>query len=90
MGLEIIKGRDFSRTFATDTSSYMINEEALKQMGMQDPIGKSFSVYGKKGIIVGVLKDFHFNSLHQAIEPLVINVNENLNYGNILVRIQPG
>ncbi len=90
MGLKIVEGRDFSRAFATDTNSYIVNEQAIKQMGLKDPIDKSFSVYGNKGVIIGVMKDFHFNSLRQPIEPLVISIDENLNFGNILVRIQPG
>lgn len=90
LGLKISAGRDFSRAFATDTSSFLINEEAKRQMGLKNPVGVSMSVYGRTGIIIGVLKDFHFNSLHQPIQPLVLSVSETLNFGSILVRTQAG
>lgn len=90
MKLQMAYGRDFSRDFATDSSGYMINESALKRIKYANPIGKPFTMWGKKGTIVGVLKDFHFNSLHDPIQPLVIRLREKDDYGNILVRTQAG
>ncbi len=90
MKLEVVAGRDFSRDFATDSSNYLINEAALKRVGYADPIGKPITMWGKKGTIVGILKDFHFNSLHEPIYPLIVRLREKEDYGNILVRTQPG
>jgi hypothetical protein len=90
MKLKMAYGRDYSRDFATDTSNYMINEAALKRIGYADPIGKPLTMWGKKGKIVGILKDFHFNSLHSPIFPLIVRLGENEQYGNILVRTKPG
>jgi putative ABC transport system permease protein len=90
MKLEMAQGRDFSKDFAIDTINYMINETALKRTGYKDPIGKPFTMWGRKGKIVGILKDFHFHSLHDAIEPLVVRMGENIDYGSILIRTQPG
>jgi ABC-type antimicrobial peptide transport system permease subunit len=85
-----LQGRDYSKTFATDSVGYLVNEEALKKIGYTDPIGKLLVFWGKKGTIIGVLKDFHFNSLHEPIKPLVMRLGEKDNYGNALVRIEPG
>jgi hypothetical protein len=89
MRLKIKEGRDFSREFATDTTGYILNESAVARMGITNPIGRQLTCLGKKGPVIGVIKDFHFNSLHQAIAPLVIT------YGvaegnNILVRTAAG
>ncbi len=67
-----------------------MNEAAVKKIGYQNPIGKPLSWGERQGKIIGVLEDFHFASLHQAIEPLVIRLSENQNWGTILVRTQAG
>lgn len=77
MGIELSAGRNFSSEFATDSVNYILNEEALKITGLKDPIGKSFSLMGREGKIIGIAKNFHFKSLHYKIEPLVMNVNAN-------------
>lgn len=82
-------GRDFSRQFA-DSANYLINESALKTIGYKDPIGKPLTFWGTKGTIVGVLKDFHFNSLHVPINPLIIRLSKEKSYGTILIRTEPG
>ncbi len=91
MGLQIIEGRNFSRGVATDSAhAFLINEEALKQIGMEDPIGKSISAWNKKGQIIGVLKDYHTHSLHEPILPVIIDVKEYEGFGVIIVRYEPG
>ena len=89
MKLNLKDGRDFSKDFA-DSASYLVNETAAKKMGYQNPVGRPMSWGDKKGTIIGVLKDFHFNSLHEAIEPLVIRLANNQNWGTILLRTEPG
>ncbi|HVU53499.1 MAG TPA: ABC transporter permease [Puia sp.] len=88
--LQFVSGRDFSRDFATDSVGYLVNESALKKIGYKDPIGKRLTFWGKKGMIVGVLKDFHFNSVHTPIQPLIIRLREQEDWGNALVRIKAG
>ncbi len=90
MNLDLIAGRDFSRDYATDTTAFMVNEMALKQMGMDDPLGKWISAWDKKGPIVGILKDYHTHSLHEPIKPLIVDVKEDLYFGVVLVRTLPG
>lgn len=80
-GLELVRGRSFSRDFPSDAAgAYLINEAAQKALGWDDPIGRDFGREGRdsarpRGKIVGVLKDFHMHSLHLAIMPLYINLD---------------
>jgi len=90
MHLQLAQGRDFSKDFATDSAGYLINESALKIIGYKNPIGKPLTFWQKKGAIIGVLKDFHFNSLHEQINPLVLRLGENIEWGAALVRTEPG
>ncbi len=90
MQLEIAEGRGFSRSIASDTNSFLINEMAVKQMGIEAPIGKWISAWDKKGKIIGILKDYHINSLHQPIKPVIMDVKEDLTFGNLLVKTNVG
>ncbi len=77
-GMEIKEGRNFSREFPTDVDdAYIVNEAAVKNFGWEDPIGKKIIWAGdknKKGFVIGVVKDFHYTSFHQKIEPLVLHM----------------
>jgi putative ABC transport system permease protein len=90
MKLKMAQGRDFSRDFPTDSAGFIVNEAAVKKMGYTDPIGKPVWWGNHQGKIIGVLQDFHFASLHQAIEPLIIRINEDRQYGTVLVRLRAG
>ena len=86
MQATIIAGRDFSEDFA-DSASYIINEKALRVIGYRDPIGMPLTFWNKKGTIVGVVNDFHFNSLHVPIEPLVLRLKRGAG-GYALIRTE--
>ena len=90
MNLEIVKGRGFDRNIRSDSTNFLVNEEAVRQMGLKDPVGTRIAVFDKIGTIVGVLRDYHTNTLHQAIDPLVLDVKEHLNFGTVLVRTEKG
>jgi len=90
MDLQVVKGRDFSPAFGTDSVGYLLNEEAARRVGYKDPIGRRLTFWQKKGTIVGVVKDFHFNSLHDPIRPLVIRCREEEDYGSALIRTRAG
>jgi putative ABC transport system permease protein len=90
MKLKLVQGRDFSRDFPTDSAGFIVNEAAVKKMGYTDPIGKPVWWGDHQGKIIGVLQDFHFASLHQTIEPLIIRINEDRQSGTLLVRLRPG
>ncbi|MFD2571038.1 ABC transporter permease [Spirosoma soli] len=85
-----VKGRDFSPTFGTDSSNYIINETAAKIIGYSDPLGKPLTQWDRPGTIIGVVNDFHYGSLHKPIEPLVIRLGKLYPYETILIRTQPG
>ncbi|MEO6631434.1 MAG: FtsX-like permease family protein, partial [Mucilaginibacter sp.] len=90
MKLELAAGREFSKDFATDSLGYIINESALKRINYANPIGRPLTMWGKKGKIIGILKDFHFNSLHDPIQPLIIRFGEQEQFGTALLRTKPG
>ncbi|HAN19039.1 MAG: hypothetical protein A2X13_11410 [Bacteroidetes bacterium GWC2_33_15] len=75
-GLEIINGRGFSAEYVSDTvNRFVINQTAAKLIGWDDPIGKKFGFdRDNLGIVIGVVKDFNFHSLHLGIEPLAFSV----------------
>ena len=68
------EGRFFSKEYVSDRHNFVLNESAIKAMDIQSPIGKMFNMRGKKGQIVGVVKNFHYQSLHQKIEPLILHI----------------
>jgi len=90
MHLQLAEGRDFSKDFGTDTTAFIVNETAVKKMGYQNPVGKPLWWGKHAGTIIGVVKDFHFASLHQSIEPLIMRLDEARPWGTILVRTQAG
>lgn len=81
LGVEISGGRDFSKEYGTDEQSgFIVNETAVRELEIENPIGQDFEyLYGlpepKRGKIIGVVKDFHYASLHHAVEPLLIHFN---------------
>ena len=87
MNIELRDGRDFSRDLASDSAAYIVNEAAVRIFGYKDPVGMPLTFWQRPGKIIGVTKDFHFNSLHHDIKPLIIRLGENRN-GWVLVRIQ--
>ena len=90
MGMEIVTGRNFSQEFATDdTNAYVLNEMAVKMLGLQEPVGKRITDHFRMYTVIGVLKDFHFKSLHNEISPLAYIVNPQ-NFANFVsIRIHP-
>ena len=100
MGLKLIAGRNFSEEISSDqTDAFIINEAAAKMLGWENPIGKklertSHQFQSASSKVIGVVKDFHYQSLHTAIEPLVMGVRHEMprlffvNY--LTVRIHPG
>ena len=100
MGLELIAGRNFSADFASDEhEAFIINESAAKFLGWENPVGKSLVTSrpqrrSASSKVIGVVKDFHYQSLHHSIEPLVIGLRWNmqnvLSIKHLTVRIDPG
>jgi putative ABC transport system permease protein len=90
-GVKILAGRNFSKSYGTDTSAFLINEAAVKILGLKSPedaVGKPFQYGARNGQIVGVFNDFHFESMHQRILPLVMFIPANPgNYGRLSIKI---
>jgi len=91
MKLQMAEGRDFLPTNPTDsTDAFLINEEAAKQMKMTHPIGQWVQAWQKKGHIIGVVKDYHTQSLHDPIKPILLDIKEGEYFGVIIAKTQPG
>ena len=97
--IEILEGRNFSLDFPTDQrEAFILNEAAVEKFNWSDPIGKEFSltVYTddadvRKGKVIGIVKNFHFQSLYNQLEPLVIYINKHPYYSDFLsVRVRSG
>jgi len=88
LGMEIIEGRNFSDKIQTDvTRAYILNETAVKSIGWEKAVGKPFRVWDEEmGQVIGVVKDFHFKSLHNLIEPLVLKIKPEWTW-NAAVRV---
>ncbi len=73
LGLEVVHGRNFSRELALDSNACLINQTAAKRLGWDDPLGKALSMGNVLPLrVIGVVEDFHFESLHHEVEPLVL------------------
>ena len=96
LGIKIVDGSCFPDSYdgvlkqnEVLSPQVILNQEAIKRMGLKDPVGKQFSPWGdKKGKIIGVVEDFHFESLHSGVEPmLLLPLFDNPSF--IIVRINP-
>ena len=88
--MKILAGRDFSTAFKTDSNNFIVNETMMRTMGMtlNNAIGQPISWGGQDGKVIGVVQDFNFKPIQQAIEPLVLKINR---YGgNVVVRAPEG
>ncbi|HHP7240725.1 MAG TPA: ABC transporter permease [Cyclobacteriaceae bacterium] len=94
LGMELVKGRNFSRDMASDSSGVIINETAMHRLGYSDEVlGKKLTSFGDfmvngmhKFNIIGVVKDFHFKSLKENISPLMLYLNKDPTSSVIAVR----
>ena len=90
MKLQLKEGREFSREYPNDSlDACLINETAARAIGYTQAVGRKIKVNGRQLVIIGVLKDFHFRSLHEPIRPLLMEQGV-YGYGVLVVRTQPG
>ena len=88
--IELINGRNFSDNVVSDeTAAFILNESAVRQLGWTDAVGRSFGYADRKGIVVGVVKDFHSSSLHETIGPVAIHMKTDLVW-NLGLKIRSG
>jgi len=83
MDISLTAGRDFSRKLLTDIgTNVIVNETLVRRMGWSEPIGKQLAAGPNTGRVIGVVKDFHFQSLHKQVEPLVM-MSPSIDYSNL-------
>lgn len=88
MGINMADGRPFSTKFGSDSLNVVFNEAAIAAMGLKDPVGKTIKIWGAPHQIIGVAKNFHFESMHQQVRPLFFKYNSG--NGNLVVKIKAG
>lgn len=93
LGIEFASGRNFDRSRPADrANTFILNESAVKALGLQNPIGEVVILEGNgsitEGEVIGVIKDFNYHSLHQPIRPLAIQLIPAYNY--MLVKLSAG
>ncbi|MBS1597879.1 MAG: ABC transporter permease [Bacteroidetes bacterium] len=96
MNMQMAAGRSFSRNFGDgkygeETSKIIFNEAAIKLMGIKDPVGKTVKLFNRPMQIIGVVKDFHFESLHEPVKPAYMQLEgQNNGWHKIMIRIKGG
>ena len=90
LGLKILAGRNFSKKFATDKQeSVILNQSAVQSLNLKNPIGTKLQIPGNRKVsVIGVVRDFHIQSLHNKINPLLIYINPEM-YLLSAVKIKP-
>jgi putative ABC transport system permease protein len=93
MGMDLVAGRNFSDEYGTDSMAVIINETLVKKLGWDEPLGKKIRGFGTEHPgefhVVGVVRDFHFKTLHDPIEPSMI-VNQKSQPYYLSIRLAPG
>jgi len=90
LGMEITEGRSFSDEYSTDTTKVIFNEAAIRIMKMKDPIGKMVNLWGEYNLeIIGVVKDFNFQSMHEVVNPLFFRLSPQ-NTWSVAIRLEAG
>lgn len=90
LGIEMHMGRSFSREYSTDTSKIIVNEAALRVMNLENPIGEHIKLWDEYDLeIIGIIKDFHFQSLHNEVKPMFLVLNPD-NTWNVVIRLEGG
>jgi len=96
LGVKMLHGRGFDPGFQKDAvnwesreCAYIINESGLREMGMDDPLGETFSVWGFEGPIVGVVEDYHSRSMQSEMRPMFYILNP-VFWNEVVVRLNPG
>jgi putative ABC transport system permease protein len=87
LGIKMKEGRSFSNQYGAEENKIIFNEAAIQVMGLEDPIGKTVSMWGNEKEIIGVVEDFHFSSLHEEVSPMLFHFDVSFML-NIFVKIQ--
>lgn len=90
LGIKLKEGRSFSKNFIDDGANIILNESAVHMMGLTDPIGKIVKQGNFESRIIGVVQDFQYGSLHQAISPLIFRFRGAELGQHVLVKVEAG
>jgi ABC-type antimicrobial peptide transport system permease subunit len=90
LGIEMKEGRPYSKEFGSEKDKVIINEAAAKEIGFANPIGKTLTIWGDKKQIIGITKNFHFQSLYENIKPCFFDLSMNERVSKIILRIKAG
>jgi len=85
----MVSGRAFSAKFPNDTASILLNEAAVRMMGLKNPIGKVITFWGNKLTVVGIVKDFVVESVYQRVSPMIFRANGKNDARVIIARLNP-
>jgi len=89
MGMQMASGRSFSKNYGAEGNKIILNESAVKTMRLKNPVGATIKAYGGDYQVIGVVKDFHFESLHELVKPSFIMLNTGSPYNKMMIRIKP-
>ncbi len=88
MNMELMEGRDFSIEFATDESAVIVNQKLVVELGLDQPIGKTFRMGPESPVtIIGVVKNFHYSSLEEEVQAAALNMDSTSGIFYAIVRI---
>ncbi len=87
LGIKMAEGRSFSKDFGSDSTKIVLNEAAIKLMGYKDPIGKKVNLWDKDLEIIGVVKDFHLESLQENIQPMFFTIRSEF-FNTIMLKLE--
>jgi putative ABC transport system permease protein len=88
--IEMKEGHTFSRDFTSDKLTVIFNEKAIEAMGLTSPVGKVIKIWGEDREIIGVTKNFHFQSFYEEIKPLFFDLSLSKRVSKIMVKIKAG
>ncbi len=86
---KLLEGRNFHAHTLADTSGFILNETAARLMGLDKPVGTKITAFGKQGTVIGVVQDFHTNSVHNAMEPCIILLSPESRYTVFIKLAEP-
>ncbi|MEM6327056.1 MAG: ABC transporter permease [Bacteroidota bacterium] len=91
MGMEMNAGRAFSRESIADSSNFLLNEAAVRALGMTEAVGESITFWGETGQVVGVVEDFHMQTVHSSVKPTILYLDPDPSgWQRLFVRAEPG
>lgn len=88
MGMEVFEGSDFSKMYATDSAAVLINESAVKHFGWETPLSKYINDDGINHRVIGVVKDFHYQSMREFISPVALFLRPNTDFISLRLKTE--